>query len=202
MPIIILRKKDPVPAGYTPVDCTSASTNVFWRQLSPFYLGPVTAYDGLTAQKMENAWQYTKVYPMHMTDGEPNAHYFEWRDSGFASGRANRYPMGRYGMKPEYSLWKEDEKWVKLGYIEARRKIYIPLYSKAIIKTVAFSKLLERYESGENIALIDFDGYNYKEMGMSYENVISNSAKPLGHAFLIAMLIENTIKGEKHEYYQ
>lgn len=72
---------------------------------------------------MENAWQYAKVYKRHTSSlGNPTSDYWVWARQGWSSRIANRYPMGK-GSKPEYSLWNGE----KLGYIDARRKIYAPL---------------------------------------------------------------------------
>ena len=42
-------------------------------------------------------------------------------------------------LDPLYSLWDGQ----KLGYVDARKQIYIPLYSGAVINTPAFTKLKE-----------------------------------------------------------
>lgn len=42
-----------------------------------------------------------------------------------------------------------------------------------------------------NIALADFDGYDFKALGLSsYEDVINYEKRSLAHAFIIAMLLE------------
>jgi hypothetical protein len=42
---------------------------------------------------------------------------------------------------------------------------------------------------GDNIALRDFDGYDHIKMGMTFEQVVMNPKKPLGHAFIIYGLL-------------
>lgn len=71
---------------------------------------------------MENAWQYAKVYKQHTHNGAPTSDYWDWARAGWSNPSAVRFPMGR-GAKPEYSLWDGQ----RLGYIEARKKIYAPL---------------------------------------------------------------------------
>jgi len=173
------------PEGAVLINTTSRSDD--WsRSLSPFYCGPVTLYGSYRSINVENAWQYAKVYEYYADDkGDPDERYFRWAQEGWNSMRANRYPMGR-GMKPLYSYWDGQ----KLGYIEARKAIYMPLYSFAVQRTYAFKKLKQMHEEGQDLYLWDFDGYDHKGLGMSYDDVINNPHKSLGHAFVIGMLIE------------
>ena len=168
------------------VNTTSKSTN--WSKgLSPFYLGPVRLYGGYEAKNVENAWQFAKVYAEHADkDGNPTASYFDWAKKGWGDTYAHRYPMGK-GSIPLHSYWDGHQ----LTYIEARKAIYGPLYSKAVVNTPAFEQLLDLYESGEEFALLDFDGYDYLSLGMSLKEVLHDSNKKMGHAFVLAMLLQN-----------
>jgi len=171
------------------INVTSHSTD-FGKELSPFLLGPIDLYNGYISKNMENAWQYSKVYRQHTdSTGEPTEEYFKWASYGWKSDWAHRYPMGK-GNKPEYSWWKGK----KMSYLEARKRIYCPLYASAIENTSALKKLKEMYSSGKDLWLWDFDGYDHISKGMTYRDVINNDKRPMGHAFVIAMVIEN--KGE------
>lgn len=169
------------------INTTSRSDN--WSQgLSPFFLGPVPLYNSQSSLNMENAWQYAKVYDEHIgSDGNPTTEYFEWAKAGWNNPRANRYPMGK-GVLPKYSYWDG----VKLTYIEARQKIYIPLYSAAVVKTFAFDQLKFLSQQGD-IWLWDFDGYDYRSLGMTLEEVAKSETRKMGHAFVLAMLLEGVI---------
>jgi hypothetical protein len=192
--IIVLSKREPCPEGYISIDTTSRNPDVTLKKgLSPFYLGPVSCYDGLTAANVENAWQYSKVYPKHLDEhGEPTDEYFVWRNQGFKKTFADRYPMGK-GEIPKYSYWKVEDKYQKLDYIEARKELYVPLYAKAVVKTPAFEYLKSKVDNGDNIALIDFDGYNHESLGMSLFDVINCKSKKMGHAFVLSMLLQGKI---------
>lgn len=193
MPIKILGSRDNKYLSSFPksliINVTSSSKN--WsKELSPFFLGPVKLYDDFTAQKMENAWQYSKVYSEHIGEnGKPNEKYWKWAVDGWNDKRANRYPMGK-GRKPEYSYWNGE----MLDRIESRKKIYIPLYSELVKNTDAFERLKLIYEVSGDIILWDFDGYDHKSLEMSWDDVINNENKSLGHAFIIAMLLEGYLK--------
>lgn len=178
------------------IDCTSHNPSKFFAEgLSPFYLGPIPCYDGLVANCMENAWQYAKVYEGMSDLNKPNGIYFKFRDKGFQLQQAKRYPMGKK-LKPLYSYWKIGENYYNLNYVQARKLIYIPLYAKAVVQTDAFKKLVEYKEQGYNIALSDFDGYNNYNYNLNYKQVVNNTNKKMGHAFVIAMLLENLISVE------
>ena len=175
------------------IETTSRSTD--WsRGLSPFNCGPVDLYGGYKSYNVENGWQYTKCFYNHVcSNGEPTADYFSWAEAGWHSIKANRYPMGK-GVKPLYSFWDGD----KLTYIEARHKIYIPLYSSAVQKTFAFKKLKEVYSDLKSqnkiLYLLDFDAHNLPDDGdYTYSKLWNNPDIKVGHAYVIAMLLEESL---------
>jgi len=165
---------------------TTSRSNDFGKGLSPFFLKPVD----IDATSVENVWQYSKVYKEHIDrNGNPTKKYFEWRDAGFKNWRAVRYPMGK-GAKPEYSYWNGE----KLGYIEARKKIYIPVYSASVIRSEAYFKLYSLYKEIKTICLWDFDGYDYYNMMIPLEKTIEIESRSMGHAFVIALLLTKNVK--------
>ena len=182
------RKKIAELKATMPVIMTTSSSVTDWsRGLSPFYLGPCKLYGDYEARRMENAWQASKVHKEFVgEDGNPTDRYFEWAWRIWKSDRAQRYPMGK-GAVPEYSYW--DGK--KLGYVEARKKIYIPLYIRAVLMTDAFAKLQQEFIMNKDLILWDYDAYDHREMGMTYEQVMSNPDKKMGHAFVLAMMLED-----------
>jgi hypothetical protein len=42
--------------------------------------------------------------------------------------------------------------------------------------------------------LWDFDGYNHKALNLTYTQVINDSNRKMGHAFVIAMLLDGFLK--------
>ena len=185
------------------IDCTSGNPDPVMREgLSPFYLGPVECYDGLVSQTFERAWQCAKVYPWTQgADGNPNASYFAWRDEmwatkGFGDKMSIRFPVGKRNVgKCLYSWWKVDGEFKPLYYIPARKAIYIPLYAKAVVKTEAYRRLVELRDSGKNLLLIDFDGYNihHPRYNFTYNDAIHCNWLKMGHCFVLAMLLEGLI---------
>ncbi len=170
------------------VNCTSSGDNAE-RQLSPFYLGPCELYDGYTAQVMENAWQYSKVYPEHLFEGFPTADYFEWAEHGWASPRANRYPMGRERNAGEVTHWWSGE---ALSKVQARKRIYVPLYCQRVIEQPFFKQLKKIGDQNKEheeftLYLMDFDAYEYGTM--SLYDILNEPQRSMGHGFVLAMLL-------------
>lgn len=175
------------PVGYRRIDVTSHAKDIF-RTCSPFFAGPVSLYGGHIAKNVENAWQYTKVYSRFLGEnGDPSPAYFEWAQEGWNDAVAHRYPLGR--ITPKYSWWDGR----KLGYIEARKQIYVPLYSRAVVRTEGFQVLKRLYAAGEPICLLDYDAYDYGALGYGPEDVLNDPDHTLGHCFVLKFLLEGSL---------
>lgn len=188
MTVHLCGPKDRAPKGAFVINTTSRSTEEWSRCLSPFFLGPVDLYGKYRARNVENAWQYAKVYASMLdAKGDPSPEYFIWAEAGWNSDKAQRYPMGK-GAKAEFSYWDGQ----KLSYVEARKKIYIPLYSSCVGESEAYAKLKEISQQ-QDIWLWDFDAYDKKKEGMDFDDVINCPTKKMGHAFVLAMMLEGFI---------
>jgi len=183
-----MRNKIPEEDDIMIINCTSRSKEPIWKQLSPFFLGPVQLYDEHESMNFENAWQYAKVYKQHTADGEPTKEYWNWAKNGWSLKKAVRFPMGK-GAKPEYSLWKGN----KYGYIEARKNIYAPLYAQLVVETDAYKQLKETFESGKykTIWLRDFDGHDHVKLGYDFDFILNNPKRKMGHGFVLMFCLLN-----------
>jgi len=175
------------PYGGIEIDTTSGSG--LYRDLSPFILGPV--WGGLIHSKnLENLWQFSKVYKCHLDNsGNPTPEWRDWRQAGVMDTRAHRYPMGK-GAIPEYSYWNRQ----KLGYIEARKRIYAPVYAEHVVKTDSFKEVERLYSSEVLVVLRDYDAYDHIKLGMSLKDVINNPNRKCGHAFVLAMILTGELE--------
>jgi len=192
--VVVIRYDDKCPEGYVDINTTSRS-DTWTSQLSPFHLGPASVsipadLNGCmvktSACNIENLWQYSKVYSAHIDSrGNVNMEWIHWAMAGFKSERAVRYPMGK-ARKPEYSYWNGE----RLSYVEARKKIYLPQYAKAVSNTDAYGHLKAMREIGLDLALRDFDGYRHDVLGMSFKDVVECESMKMGHAFVLAMMLE------------
>ena len=185
--VLVLSFRDPAPKGVEviEVNATSQSAVPWQRALSSFFLGPIDLYGGRTSLNMENAWQYCKVYPRYADGiGNPTRVYWAWAEIGWASQKANRYPMGKDAV-PLYSLWDGQ----RLSYVEARKRIYIPLYARAVRNTDAFRELRTLYEQSHVLVIRDFDAYPHELMGRTLSAVVEDPTRKMGHGFVLAMLL-------------
>ena len=136
-------------------------------------------YPKVHAQKQKD-WAYSEE--VHIGDGKkmkPNAEidmddvndeYWAWRRKGIAHKKPIRYPNGfKHRAECVTCLWRadgnyedlefpQDEKWDQLNYIEARKKIYAPLYINMAKQNREFEVLRGMLLSGVNLQILDVDG--------------------------------------------
>lgn len=180
----IFKHDDADPNG---VYVNTTSSAGWSRDLSPFVLGPCPLYGGHVSRTMENGWQYSKVYYRHLgDDGLPTDEYLTWAKAGWDDPRAHRYPMGK-GRKPAFSWWDGKQ----LSYVEARKRIYVPLYARAVMQTQGFARLRELLKQGDSrpLYLLDFDAYRHRALGMTLTDVLNDPTRKMGHAFVLMMLL-------------
>ena len=178
-----------------PPDCftvVTVSKATGWsRGLSPFFLGPCPLWGEHVSHNVENGWQHSKCYQDHLEDDDSVGDaWLSWASAGWNDKKAHRYPMGR-GAKPLFSCWDG----VRLNYIDARKAIYAPVYGEAVMNSPVFPVLRAKYErlseTGEDLYLVDFDAYDHHGLGMSLWDVVNEPTKTMGHAFVLAMLLED-----------
>ena len=176
-------------AGTTIVVNTTSRAGAWSSGLSPFLLGPVDLYDGHVTTNVENGWQYAKVYAEHVdAKGNPTKDYWRWAKAGWANPRAVRYPMGK-GRKPEYLWWDGH----KLDYVTARLGVYVPLYARSVFNNESYQHVQSLRKTHERVCLWDFDGYDHRALGMTYVDVLKHPTRKMGHAFVLAMLLDRTL---------
>lgn len=192
--VTVLGMRQRLPRGVEGriINTCSNSDDSWQRDLSPFIIGPCNLYSPYISQTVENAWQYSKLYEEHasyssiLDDFCPTKAYWDWAGDGWSNPRAVRFPMGR-GVKPLYSYWDGEH----LGYIDARKQIYVPLYARAVLARDGWRQLKEIYEQEEHIVLRDFDGYNHNSttINLTLTEVLNNPRRKMGHAFVLKMML-------------
>jgi hypothetical protein len=124
-----------------------------------------------------------------------------------------------------WAYWNEDRKeYERLSYLEARKKVYIPEYAKLVANSEAFKWMKSLVDQGEQVALLDFDGFNYyceEAMKIRYRAYVLKCRKekrpivkkekdftdikdmksavnfahtPVGHAFVVKALLQGDIE--------
>jgi hypothetical protein len=157
-----------------------------YRPLSPMLLGPVPLYGGMWSRTMENAWQYAKVYNGY---GAIDQRYWDWARTGWCNPHGTRYPMGK-GARPLFSLWAGEH----LNYVTARKRIYIPLYVQAVrMHQLSLLANLRWAASAGDIVIRDFDAYDHRKLGYSWDDVINDPDRKMGHGFVLTMMLEGIL---------
>lgn len=143
------------------------------RELSPFYPHygiPVPFSDGYTATCVEAIWQGLKVFEGCDVDVEmfQNDTMRNIKRTVRRFGKPLGHRKGVHGTE-------------LLGYIEARKQIYIPTYKWVLENKVAWiiDKLREASKT-KTIVLLDYDT----------NADVENAKKPLSHASLIKAYVE------------
>lgn len=98
----------------------------------------------------------------------PNKKYLKWRQKGMYCKYPIRYPVGfNHRSKclgsitaSEYNKHIKDPSYIPqiIGYIEARKEIYLKIYTKLVKKEKDFTKLVNMLLSGKNLLIIEVDG--------------------------------------------
>lgn len=169
----------------------TSSSKTWAKELSPFFVGPVNLYRGYVSRNFENLYQFAKVYPEHVgVLGLPTEDYWAWAEDGWKDEWAHRYPMGK-GKKPKYLYW--DGKM--LGYVQGRRQVYIPLYFNAVRFSDAYGKLVREYhEQDKDLILFDYDAYDHRALGFSWEDAMNCETRKFGHGMVLGAMIEEHIR--------
>jgi hypothetical protein len=175
--------REKIPESSVAIDTTSRSKSVF----SPFLSGCTAP---IKANRMENAWQYSKVYAQHDDGGKPNKEWSRWNHEGLNKSWADRYPAGK-GAIPLYT-WYNDQ---QLSYVDARKALYVPLYRNMIENNkaaqVEIDKIIKLLVTTD-VYLKDFDGYN--DPDKTFDEIINDPKKKMGHAFVLREIILEKIK--------
>lgn len=77
----------------------------------------------------------------------------------------------------------------------ARKAVYIPLYCPAL-KRHAWAECVElaKMAKHEDITLQDFDAYNHRELGYSFEDVLNDQTRKMGHGFVLMFVLDHLIR--------
>ena len=159
-------------SGAILADVTSKATDSLVK-LSPFYPHggiPIPFSEGMTATCVEAIWQGLKVFENSVVD--VSLFMNDTMKNIKRSVRKNGKPLGhRKGVNGNELL----------GYIEARKQIYIPTYRWVLENKV--SSIIERMKEASKTKTIVLLDYNTNQD-------VNDASKPLSHAFLIKAYIE------------
>lgn len=169
------KRTDPSYPGFTNILVLMQSHSRYFP-LSPYYL------KDSEGRIFENIYQAHKVYEkvpkviqhysrwdkriiwehpeeVHICNNKLTPEYFQWRSKLMNCENAIRYPVGyHHRRKCVGSILKSGDSFTKLDYVDARKKIYVPLYQQLAREQPIYKSLLERLRKGENLLIIEVDG--------------------------------------------
>lgn len=146
--------------------------------------------------------------------------YWKWRNKGFSCEHPIRYPVGKnYSKKcmgAISTIPSETDEVELLGYIDARKKIYLPEYVKLVKKHPTFKKLKEKLKKGINLLIIEVDGPHQESLSYYIEKynvgkdfisdntmlatkenleiMLNDSRHPFGHGYCLAIALMENLK--------
>ncbi len=183
-------KRWPQVRGYKGI-LTSTSTDEFWRELNPCFLGPVDVWDKnwfgemeiMSVKNIQNLWMGSQVYE-EWTDenGDPTIQYFDNKWKIWTEGKAYKtHPFVSRDKKPLYYWWQGH----KLPEWLARMVIYAQLYEQKVKKTEPYRELELLKRDGYNLLLLDYKGYDLKEEGINIMDAFTDESRPMTHSLVL-----------------
>jgi hypothetical protein len=198
------------PNGFLNLNCLNFFPNNVMYDIPLYEISPYVLKDS-DGHLFENLWQFSKVYSkineqyevkagkviwshpaeIHITDDNKLTQAFwVWRRKGWNHPYPVRYPNGYYGRHLCIcALWYENEQWLSLSYVAARKKIYCKVYANLVQQTNAFKMLKYLYDSGQSLQICEID----VRPGPINEEVLrrelNNDKEPFGHGYVLATCI-------------
>lgn len=162
------------------VDVTSRGEEP-WVRLSPFYAHgeiPVPYSPGVTAESVEGVWQALKVFASEDVD---RSKLTIRRMKGL------KRTVRRLGAVLGHREGLEGER--VLGYVEARRRIYLPTYRWVLERGAA--------EALERLRALEAEGGVVVLLDYTTNGDVEDVASPLSHAALVVRYLEGRWPSEK-----
>jgi len=137
--------------------------------------------------------------------------YWIWREKLMNNIEPVRYPAGYHNRHNCIGAIVSEEDEELIGYIESRKKIYIPIYLESVVKEKLFEELKNRLEKGENLLILEVDGPHQESLSYykvkykvtddfivdstvlaTEENLkilLNDTKHPYGHGYCLAMAL-------------
>lgn len=107
-----------------------------------------------------------------------------------------RYPKSK-GKRVLHASFGEDD-LQNLGYVESRKKVYVPEYHELVKDREPIAKLKQILADGGNIVIYDFDGPRDAEGGVMclefdealFRDKLEHTQHPFGHGYIVAAILK------------
>lgn len=184
------------PDGSVVVDVTSAQAKDHPNRVafSPMTMEPYTDPEEGTFANFEAFWQSLKVI-----ENVPHAQAKQWWKSIDKPKR--RHPK----MKKNRVLHAKHARFPgqELGYVESRKKVYVPDYYELIKNNPHLRHIREKHQ-GQCVVVYDFDGPRHADGAPAIEEVtvdmlkrrINDERFPFGHGYVVAAAMAGILPEE------
>ena len=180
--------------GVVVIDVTQNGTDPTFVKFSPFFPHgriPIPGPNHVFTKTVEGAWQGLKVFENEGVDlsmlGTANS---KKRSANHKRGAVVGHAITRRACN---SSGEEEDMTVIIGYVEARKQLYVPMYEYVLEHYLKNEIELLRglVREGNRVILLDYDT----------NEDIEFTGKPLSHASLIcSFLKQNRIKKNLEDY--
>jgi len=166
-------------------------------ECSPMSLGPVKHKQPRLpdALNLENFWQGSKCTQDELLpSGRPNRSFYKTQREMFLDKVPHRHKHNRGSIA--YWVWKNQKgKYIYFNYVAARQ-FYCTFYQRLCSKTEEFKDLVRKRDTGFNLLIAGYDGYDIGEYSI-YDNLVNkleecylDGSRPFGHELcLLTMLV-------------
>ncbi len=135
--------------------------------------------------------------------------YWGWRQKGLGAPYAIRYPPGYGKMANCVGLLAETGAGIALegplDYIESRKKLYVPLYTRLVRQCPLFAELRRMLERGQNILIAEVDGPHQESLAHYMQTYGANADFIASHSVAaspknLKILLEDPLHPFGHGY--
>jgi hypothetical protein len=194
----VIDKTHPKVQGFTNIQvCSNSKTG---KLISPMCIGPVKYVENNVEYNIpifENFWQNLKVYTHELDENKnPTEIFFKRRNKGwlYTKGHRRVYPkkyLEKLNSKVEYVFYNNK----KYDKISSKKEIYCKYYEELIKNNKYFLELKDRFNKGENLLILGFDGFMFDietdSTQLQNNNIWNNENIIIGHEFVIMCLLLN-----------
>jgi len=210
-----ISKRYPQISRFSNINITSGGDK--YKVLSPMKLGPFVVIekrimtpwysDGIhpgfqavndthqqaTTTNLENYWQGSKIYPQDIVNGIIQLSFYQRRAKMMADSKPHRRALPKSQGSPIAAYFDGNI----LNYVPSRI-YYIMYYSYLVQLLPEYQDLVRRLESGENLQILGFDGYDpasglpYGANPITYEvleRAMYDPKRPFGHELVLCGIL-------------
>lgn len=185
--------RDPMLEGFIPFRLVPTPQQK-WHELSASHLGPfdlvfVSMLGSRSVERsysLQNAFCSLMVFDQHLdADGKLTSDFFLEHALMVGSLKPlKKHPLllrTTPSRKPRFLYWQGE----LVPFKEAKLYIYSTMYYHLVKRTFIFKQLEQALNAGTDAFILDYDGVDFRELGMSYETYMDQDEMPWTDAHIL-----------------